>query len=724
MTGAMPISAEEENRLKRLHALAILDTAPEPIFDALTRMASTVCDVPIALLTMVDAKRQWFKSNIGLEGTQETSREWAFCAHTILQSTLMEIVDATQDGRFQNNPLVTGAPHIHFYAGMPIVMPDGEHVGSLCVIDRKPRLLTDLQRAVLADLALAASSALAMRQHALDSDRLNEINIAKAQEVKNKDALYHAIVEDQTDLISLALPTGELTFVNGAYAKHFGLTPESMLGKNLLDYVSLKDRESVATHLQALCRQPGAAQNENQMRSATGEERWIAWSNRAIGDEQGKVITLHSVGRDITERKRTEFALKASQNRIRAFYESTPAMLHSIDGQGKILFVSDTWLSKLGYTRAEVVGRPSTDFLTPGSREFAATIVLPAFFQSGRCDAIKYQMVRKDGSIMDVQLSAVLERDSLGQPTHSLAIIQDVTEENAISTALRVNEERLVLATNVNDIGIWDVELATGRLEWNDTMFRILGGSRASFRGTIEDWSSRLHPDDFERSTQELQKTITTHEPMDFDFRVVLGDGEIRYINARAIVIRDVHGKATRILGTNYDVSERKLIERALAHSEQHLRLIANNLPILISYIDTNFRYVFANNKYQEWYELDDQSILGKTVPEVFGEKAFEGIKPHMIEALAGKEVSFEIRNLPPNPRTNMSVHYIPDRDELGRVIGIFGMVLNRTEAHQAQARLEASERQLRAVTDNLPVLITYIDTEERLRFIKETLHK
>src|SRR5450830_2123419 len=179
MAGAMPFSIEEENRLKRLHSLAILDTAPEPIFDALTRMASALCETPIALLTMVDAERQWFKSNVGLEGTQETPRQWAFCAHAIENSALMEITDAIEDCRFQNNPLVTGQPKIRFYAGMPIVMSSGEHVGTLCVIDRKPRVLTDLQRAALNDLALVASNALDMRQQALDLNRLNEININK-----------------------------------------------------------------------------------------------------------------------------------------------------------------------------------------------------------------------------------------------------------------------------------------------------------------------------------------------------------------------------------------------------------------------------------------------------------------------------------------------------------------------------------------------------------------
>ncbi|WP_342619810.1 PAS domain S-box protein [Rhodoferax sp. GW822-FHT02A01] len=721
MNYAAPRSINEEGRLARLRALQVLDSEPEPIFDALTRTASAICNAPIALLSLVSADRQWFKSNIGLEGTAETSREVAFCAHAILGTDLMEVPDAMEDPRFCLNPLVIGQPHIRFYAGAPVVMSEGESVGTLCVIDTQPRVLNDVQRKVLSDLALVASKALDMRQRALELDQLHARTAEKAQEISTQEALYHAIVEDQTDLVSLSLPSGELTYVNEAYAKHFALTPKDMVGRNLFDYVSVKDRDAVASHLQKLCEGPGVAYGENQMRSAKGEERWMAWSNRSIGDENDHVISLHSVGRDITDRKQAEFALKASQNRLRALYESTPAMLHSIDRQGRILYVSDMWLRSLGYTREEVVGKRSTDFLTPASRDYATNDVLPNFFESGRIEDIEYQMVRKDGTVIDIVMSAILERDSSGQPEHSLAIIQDVTEKKAMSAALIAKEERLSLATSVNGIGIWEVDLKTGKVEWTDTMFEIFGSTPASFGGTLEDWSSKLHPKDYQRSVTEFQKAIETYQPIDFDFRVLTDNGEIRHVHARAEVIRDEHGNATRVLGTNYDVSERKEVERALARSERRLRLIANNLPVLISHVDMDYRYTFTNDKYQTWFHLKEGSTVGKTVAEVFGEEVFAGVKSYMAEAMTGKDVSFELTNTIPGSPTNLYVHYVPDRDAQGTVTGIFGMVLDRTEQHQAQARLEASERQLRAVTDNLPVLIAYVDTEERLQFLNAT---
>lgn len=712
----------EAERLARLRLLDALDADSEPIFDALTSTASSMCDVPIALLSLVNSDRQWFKSSIGLEGMAETPRELFFRAHAMLDSEVLVVPDTAQALGFQDNPWVTGQPNIRFYAGVPITS-EGKNIGTLCVMDRKPRVLTDLQRASLANLAEVAGKAFDMRKKAWDLDRLNATLLKQAEDANTKDALYRTLVEDQTDLISLALPTGELTFVNTAYATHFGLAPEGMVGHNLLDYVSDRDREAVWAHLQALCQTPGIAVGENQMRSDSGEERWVAWSNRSIVGANGQVVALHSVGRDITDRKRIEFALKSSQERFRALYESTPAMLHSIDQQGRILFVSDKWLLTLGYRREEVVGRPSTDFLTASSKEYARSVVLPAFFESGRCDDVPYQMVHKDGHVVEVQLSAILERDPLGQPLNSLAIIQDVTEKNAIAQALRANEERLTLATSVNEIGIWEFDLLSGRMAWSDTMFAVFGGARSTFGGKLEDWSHKIHPDDLTRAEWEFQKAIETLAPMDFDFRVFGERGEVRFVNTRGMVVKDAQGNATRMLGTSYDITERKAVERALQQSEQSLRTIANNLPILISHIDADYRYTFANNNYQTWYSLAD-SPEGKTVAEVFGEQVFARVKPRMAEALAGKHVSFELVCTVPNSPAHLLVHYVPSVDAQGQVQGIFGMVLDRTEQHLAQNRMAASERQLRAVADNLPVLIYYVDSQERLGFLNATFRE
>jgi PAS domain S-box-containing protein len=156
-----PLPSDETDRLQSLRALGLLDTAPEERFDRVTRLAQTLFGVPIALITLVDARRQWFKSRQGLNQAAETPREISMCAHAILGSEIMEVPDALLDERFKDNPLVAGGPRVRFYAGCPIAAPDGRRVGTLCIVDMSPRRLTAAEKTALKDLAVLVENEIA-----------------------------------------------------------------------------------------------------------------------------------------------------------------------------------------------------------------------------------------------------------------------------------------------------------------------------------------------------------------------------------------------------------------------------------------------------------------------------------------------------------------------------------------------------------------------------------
>lgn len=160
-SAALP--SNERERISALRAHELLDTPPEEAFDALTSLATRLFDVPIALVSLVDEHRQWFKSNCGLPGVDSTSRDVAFCSHAIVHNGILEVQDATADPRFAENPLVTGPPGIRFYAGAPIIDAAGLALGTICLIDGRPRVLSALQREQLGMLADAVAGIVALR---------------------------------------------------------------------------------------------------------------------------------------------------------------------------------------------------------------------------------------------------------------------------------------------------------------------------------------------------------------------------------------------------------------------------------------------------------------------------------------------------------------------------------------------------------------------------------
>ena len=184
-----PVPRNEARRLKILWQYDLLDTVPEEIFDDLTELAARICEAPIALISLIDEKRQWFKSKVGVT-INETSRDISFCAYAITQENLFIVPDATLDPRFAKNPLVTSDPKIRFYAGAPLITPDGHALGSLCVIDKVPRELREDQKQALRILARHVVSQLELRRRSRE--------LAEAR--KHSERLNHGLKELRAEL--------------------------------------------------------------------------------------------------------------------------------------------------------------------------------------------------------------------------------------------------------------------------------------------------------------------------------------------------------------------------------------------------------------------------------------------------------------------------------------------------------------------------------------------
>ena len=221
----------EADRLASVQDLMILDTGPEAEFDAIVKAAAMVCGVPIALISLIDADRQWFKANVGLPDVCETPRQMAFCDHTIKQDDLFEVNDCLRDERFANNPLVTGNPHLRFYAGVPLCLSDGSRVGSLCVLDKKPGTLTPTQRDILKELSLAAS-------HALESRR-------SSRALRASESRFRTLCAASPMGVFSTDAQGFCTYSNTRCQSITGLTDEQILGHGWFDVLHPEDRDFV-----------------------------------------------------------------------------------------------------------------------------------------------------------------------------------------------------------------------------------------------------------------------------------------------------------------------------------------------------------------------------------------------------------------------------------------------------------------------------------------------
>ena len=313
---------------------------------------------------------------------------------------------------------------------------------------------------VLVVLGLAASGVLIYRRR----------HARVEAQLRASERRYRAFFTESRDAIYITSPDGRFLDMNQAGVELLGYSREELLRLRTVDlYADPGLREHFAGELQT---RGFVREYELDLRHRSGRTIKVMVTASLCQGAHGEAPAYHSIARDITAQRCAEEALRRSEERYRQLYEQTPAMLHSIDRRSRLISVSSLWLEKLGYRREEVLGRPLTDFLTEQSARYAVEIVLPAFFRSGTCRDVHYEMRARDGRVLRVLVSAVGERNSVGEVVQSLAVLRDITRQAVAEREKARLEGELRHAQKVEAVGT----LASGVAhDFNNSLTAILG---------------------------------------------------------------------------------------------------------------------------------------------------------------------------------------------------------------------------------------------------------
>lgn len=423
----------ELERIAALHALRILDTPPEPRFDRITRLAATLFDAPTALVSLIDSERQWFKSRHGFDGC-ETSRGDAFCSRALLlpAGSVMVIEDATRDARFADNPFVTAEGGVRFYAGAVLTTESGHNLGTLCIVDTRPREFSQAQRALLRELG-----DLITEQLELTSERLAAEERRRLLELA--ETVSHVGHWRRT-------PAGETIWSDEVY-RIFGLAPG---GHPSAEMIRSGYGEDQSVRLDAFLARAltgdGAGEFRGSITRPDGRTRHIVLSARRQLDNAGQVEALFGVVQDVTEQHKATERVRRSEAQFRLLADHMGDVVTRLKLDGSSRYISPAIQGLLGYQPEDMEGRPAQAFLHPDDQP-ALLETFQRIAGGERQFTLQHRALHRDGHTVWVETTfqAVLGDD--GRPTEVIAVIRDVSQRRQLEDDLRAALEKAEAAS-------------------------------------------------------------------------------------------------------------------------------------------------------------------------------------------------------------------------------------------------------------------------------------
>ncbi|MHA8102839.1 PAS domain S-box protein [Aquirufa nivalisilvae] len=594
-----PIPANEEKRLQALYEYHILDSVSEQEYDKITALASQICQVPIAIISLVDKNRQWFKSEVGL-GAKETPRDISFCQYTIMGEEVFEVPNALEDERFVENPLVTGDPHIRFYAGAPLITPEGYNIGSLCVIDQVPKELTKEQRDALNTLAEHVIMTLELRiKNNVLTEQVNRLTEEKIARVTMELGRYKEAL-DEVLAVFIMDSQGIITYANEAICALSQYSKEELLGhhKSILhpEFNSSLESDTFWETIQS----GEVWKGEIQSRAKDGSIYWLNITFVPFKGKDGNVTQYLAISSDITEQKIKSIDLEL-------FFELSQDYLTVANKNGFFEKVSPSFYRSLGYTEDEIMSNSGAALVIEEDLPLRDQLREKMFRGEGVKDfELRYQC--KDGSVKVLSWNS-----SPNEQTGKLyGIARDITASKKI---IEENNRLSWVAKGTDNIVV--IADPQGLIEWvNDPFEKLTGytldevigkkpGSFLQYEGTDQ------------ATSQAMQEAIANRQVFKGEIRNRSKSGREYWLELSINPIFNNQHELINFIAIESDITEKKEKDLEISNLLATQIAIFNGAGLAIIFTDVNGVVQKVNQATLELFEYEEDEIVNMLLSQI-----------------------------------------------------------------------------------------------------------
>ena len=690
-------TARELFRVEALHSLGVLDSAPEQAFDDLVALASMICDAPISLVSLIDADRQWFKARRGLD-VQETPRSLAFCSHAIEQSGLFEVEDARLDPRFHDNALVTGAPNIRFYAGAPLVGAQGHSYGTLCVIDTKPRKLTEAQGDGLQRLARRTCDALETRN--------------KRRRAEGRETTLLRLLESMPDGVVTCDAEGILGEFNQTAREWHGTDPRALPPQEWSAHFNLfrKDGQTPLPIeeiplLRAL-RGQHVREAEIVIRATNQRPRTVLCNGEPLHALDHKLLGAVCVMHDVTQQRAMEDVARLEAERFGEAFAAAAQGMAIVSLEGGWLEVNDALCEILGYSREELSALDFQSITHPEDLQSDLQLVAELVAGNSRSYQMDKRYFHKSGRQIHAHLSVSIVRDALGNPVHFVSQIQDFTSRYQAEQLLRESEQKFRSVLEHTHDAFVAMSDAGHIIEWNRAAEVTFGWRRSDVIGKSLD--QVIVPPRLRKAHRDgMTRFLTTRNSEVLNRRLQLPAlHRAGYEFPIELTISQVRNGEHQVFSAfMHDITMREKNREELKATAAQLRTVTDNVPALVAHVGADMRFRFVNRHYAYWCGREPEEIVGMHMRDVMPAKDFIELQPRLDRVLSGHVETFDsdVRTLDGELR-HMHATYVPEiRPDRGEsTASSFHVMLHDQTAQVRLARL-LGQQALRDELTGLP---------------------